>query len=216
MKVLFCILFLFTNPIPWVHSYIDRSSDYFEKSINGYKKNEFWGNWSMPLSETLTVSTVNKAGIHNQYNKKNIQDYNLNTAYVFENFNNTSDAYIEFVFKYPANTSYSSAYQFQGICNLFNGYCKSDKTWKENARIKSLLIYFNDQPVCNVNLKDTWHYQSFDLSKLFVNKRANKNLKARYEIKNGDRLKFKIVSVYPGTKYADVAISEFLCEGAPN
>ena len=41
-------------------------------------------------------------------------------------------------------------------------------------------------------------------------------MNAPYEIKEGDVLKFEIVSVYKGSTYKDVAISEFLCEGAGN
>ncbi|HEY1869483.1 MAG TPA: hypothetical protein VGG71_00425, partial [Chitinophagaceae bacterium] len=217
MKYLLLLMMLMqTMDVPDVKSTIDKSSDYYETSIDGYKKNEFWGNWSVPLSDSVLASSTKAPEGNLSYSIKNIQDNNLNTAWVFESNEISNDCYFEFDFKFPVNASYAGAYQFQGICNVFNGYCKSLKTWAENARVKRLLVYYNDKPICYVNLLDTWHFQEFDISKFFRNNRDKKNLNAKYEIRNGDKLKFKVIEIYKGTKFNDVAISEFLCEGGTN
>lgn len=216
MKIIALLILLqIGSDWPVINATIDKSDDFYETSIDGYKKNEYWGNWAMPLSDRINSSSQKKSTKSISYNAKNLQDYNLNTACVFNN-DSVSNRYFEFKFEFLQNTSYAGAYQFHGICNVFNGYCKSLKTWTENARVKTLLVYYNDKPICYVTLKDTWHFQDFDISKFFKNKRDKKYLAARYEIKNGDRLRFKIIDVYKGTKYTDVAISEFLCEGGTN
>jgi hypothetical protein len=202
--------------LPIINSAVVKSSDYYETSISGYKKNEFWSIWSMPISKNCVASSAKYGDGLTLHTINNIQDYNLNTAWIPIEKNKSDHQYFEYIFKFPENNSYASPYQFLGICNLFNGNCKSLKTWNENSRVKKILVYYNDIPLCYVNVKDTWHFQSFDISRFFINRRYNKNLNADFEIKNGDKLRFEIVETYKGTKYDEVAISEFLCEGAGN
>ena len=219
-EFMLCILFLSfifqANVLPIINSTVVKSSDYYETSINAYKKNEFWGIWSMPISENCVASSTKNPDHDIQYAVNNIQDYNLDTAWIPMGKSKSNHPYFEYLFKFPENNSYASAYQFQGFCKLFNGYCKSFKIWNENSRVKRILVYYNDIPLCYVNILDTWHFQSFDISGFFKNRRFKKNLNAAFEIKNGDKLKFEIVDTYKGKKYNDVAISEFLCEGAGN
>ena len=191
-------------------------SDYCANSIQEYKNNvEFWGIWSLPIGEPSASSNLpdSKSG---SYTIENIIDYDLNTAWVPKGSTNGIGESFEFEFNFPDNTEYAGAYQFFGICSLFNGYCKSLDIWQANSRVKKLKVYYNDNELCYVILKDSWHFQSFDIGKYFINKRDKKYLNANYKIENGDVLKFEIVEVYKGSKYSDVAISEFLCEGAGN
>jgi hypothetical protein len=213
--ILFSLLFQM-NELRSVNSLVDKSNDFYENSIEAYKRNEFWGNWAVPISNSVNASTAKPSEGKFSYSIKNIQDSNLNTAWVFKPDNALRNCYFEFDFRFPKNTSYAGTYQFQGICNVFNGYCKSLKTWTENSRVKRLLVYYNGKPFCYVNLLNTWHFQRFDLSKFFKNNRNKENLNAKYEIKNGDKLKFKVVDIYKGSKFNDIAISEFLCEGGTN
>lgn len=211
-------LFLFISiqptSLPTINSVIDTSRSYYETSIAGYKTNEFWGIWSLPISDICTVSSTKKPEDNNFYSIKNIQDQNLNTAWIPANNDKSNRQYFEFTF--PKDYQYASAYQFQGICDLFNGYCKSLKIWRENSRVKKLLVYYNGIPLCYVKLLDTWHFQYFDISRFFINRPRGTHLYAKIEIKEGDKLRFEIVDTYQGTKYNDVAISEFLCDGATN
>ena len=194
---------------------IDKLNDIYESSIEGYKSNEFWGIWTMPFGEGFSTSELNPQGpINNSI--KNVSDYDLNTAWIEGNADYGIGEGFGFTFNYPENTAYGEAYQFYGIVNLFNGYCKSPETWQQNSRIRRLKVSYNDNPVCIVELIDTWHFQYFDIGKFFRNKRDEKYLNAPNEIKSGDKLTFEIVDVYPGTKYKDVALSEFMAEGAGN
>lgn len=179
-------------------------NELFSPSINDYKKNEFWGIWSVPIGESKTSSSL-PPNNENTYTSENIQDYDLNTAWMTSGIGE----FIEFKLDYFPGEN-SKAYQFHGICNVFNGYCKSFVKWTENSRVKKMKVYFNNIPVCFVNLLDTWKFQTFDISKsLFTDK-----FKQISRPKN--ILKFEIVEIYKGTKFKDVGFSEFLCEGAAN
>jgi len=210
-SILILLLLILQNaPIELVKANVDVKSDTYEKTLNGYKASEMWGDWSMQIGDP--ISSPSKS---NNYSVKNLVDYDLNTAWVPKYTNGIGD-YFGFKFHFPSNTAYAGAYQFYGVCNLFNGYCKSLNIWRENSRVKTLEVYYNNHFICKVQLLDTWHFQSFDISKYFVNKRDKKYLDAKYEIKEGDELKFKITEVYPGSKYNDVAVSGFYCEGGAN
>ena len=181
-------------------------NELYSSSIDGYKKNEFWGIWSMPLGESKTSSHLPYTnGL--DYSSKNIEDYDLNTAWLVPDYG--IGQYIEFKLDYmPGNDS--GAYQFQGICNIFNGYCKSLALWKANSRVKRLKVYFHGTPICYVDLVDTWHFQSFDISDyLPIDKPKNTS-------NSINCLRFEIVEAYKGIEYKDVGLSEFLCEGSGN
>jgi hypothetical protein len=194
---------------------IEKSSDIYENSIEGYKTNEFWGIWTMPIGDAFSTSELKAQGKIN-YSIKNVSDYDLNTAWIEGKMDYGIGERFGFTFNFPENTEYGGAYQFYGIINLFNGYCKSLETWQQNSRVRKLKVYYNDTPVCIVELIDVWHFQYFDIGKFFKFKRDKKYMDAPYEIKQGDKLTFEIVDVYAGTKYKDVAISEFMAEGAGN
>ena len=194
---------------------VKKDNDSYEKTLEGYKNSEFWPMWSMPIGTPYASSSLIATG-ENTYSVKNIMDYDLNTAWIEGDSAYGIGEFFEFTFDFPENTEYAGAYQFYGICNLFNGYCKSKELWEANSRVKKLKVYYNNQFVCYVELCDTWQFQSFDIAKYFINRRDNKYMNAAYEIKNGDTLKFEIIELFKGSKYKDVAISEFLCEGAGN
>jgi hypothetical protein len=215
--MLFAVIFyfVFQTNLPIVTSVIDKSDGYYEASIDAYKKSEQWDIWSLPISPVFVASST-KTEAGRSYSFKNSQDANLNTAWVAGNSNGGVGEYFVCTFQFPENEGYSSAYQFRGICSMFNGYCKSPELWAQNSRVKRLKVYYNNTPLCFVDVVDTWHLQIFDISKFFKNRKFNQNLDAKYEIKNGDKMKFEIVEVYKGSKYNDLAISEFLCKAAGN
>ena len=192
-----------------------KGSDIYEESIEDYIQSEFWGIWTMPIGSASSSSCLQPQG-DLQYSVNNLCDYDLTTAWVEGSKDYGIGETISFIFNFPDNTEFAGAYQFYGQINLFNGYCKNLKTWEENSRIKSLKVYYNEKPVCIVELIDTWHFQYFNIGKFFKNRREQKYLDAEFEITEGDKLSFEILEVYPGTKYKDVALSEFMAEGAGN
>ena len=101
-------------------------------------------------------------------------------------------------------------YSFPGTCPrittvlIHNGYVKNWEVWYDNARVKKLLMYYNDEPYAILNLQDTMGLQSFDVGVL------------GYEDKDSApawSIKFEILEVYPGKKYEDTAITEIYFDG---
>ena len=101
-------------------------------------------------------------------------------------------------------------YSFPGTCPrittvlIHNGYVKNWDVWRDNARVKKLLMYYNDEPYAILNLQDTMGLQSFDVGVL------------GYEDKDSApawSIKFEILEVYPGKKYEDTAITEIYFDG---
>lgn len=175
---------------------------------------EMWRVSFYPVSSTTIpmVSSYLPATEKNSYGPWNVEDYDLSTAWVPDSRNGGIGEYIEYEFHFPDYApTYGGVYQFDGQCIIANGYCKSPKVWEENSRVKKIKVYYNDKAICYVVLQDNWYIQYFDLRKFFINRSRDLYLDAPYELLNGDRLRFEIVEVYPGSKYKDVAISEFLC-----
>ena len=101
-------------------------------------------------------------------------------------------------------------YSFPGTCPrittvlIHNGYVKNWEVWYDNARVKRLLMYYNDEPYAILNLQDTMGLQSFDVGVL------------GYEDKDSApawSIKFEVLEVYPGKKYEDTAITEIYFDG---
>jgi hypothetical protein len=181
-------------------------NELFSASIEDYKENEFWGVWSLPIGECKTSSYL--PDFNNiSYKSVNLYDYDLNTAWMVKDYG--INEYLEFKLDFSPG-DISKAYQFNGICNIFNGYCKSFSLWKDNSRVKRLKVYFNNIPICFIILIDTWKLQSFDFRKFLFSDKLK-------QVKNSKNvLKFEIIEVYKGDKYKEVGFSEFLGEGNAN
>lgn len=81
---------------------------------------------------------------------------------------------------------------------IFNGYQKSIKAWKDNSRVKKFKIYINNKQFCYLVLKDKMESQSFELEWRCEDE----------ENKWDDAVvRFEIVEVYKGDRWSDVAIS---------
>lgn len=101
-------------------------------------------------------------------------------------------------------------YSFPGTCPrittvlIHNGYVKNWEVWRDNARVKRLLMYYNDEPYAILNLQDTMGLQSFDVGVLGYEDRDSAPAWS---------IKFEILEVYPGKKYEDTAITEIYFDG---
>jgi hypothetical protein len=195
------------------------SSDYrYRTTLKAYNVDEVqvdWQMWSKPIGTPEATSCLTAQG-KNKYLITNLIDYNLSTAWIEADTGYGLGESFSFTINYQDGASFATAYEFYGVINIFNGYCKSLKTWEENSRVKSLKVSLNNKPLCYIQLLDTWQFQTVDISLLFKNRYMKTNMQAPHEIKQGDNLKFEIVEVYPGSKYKDTAISGFFAEGAKN
>ena len=141
MFYLICLILNFQAfTLPNVNSKIDYTRDIYESSLNAYKKNEFWGDWYVPIGKIKPSATRTSTNII--YSVKNLSDYNLNTAWVAGNEDSGVGEFFEITLNYPKNSGFLYPGQFNGVCGLFNGYCKSLDTWRQNCRVKKMLVYY--------------------------------------------------------------------------
>ena len=126
------------------------------------------------------------------YKASNVHDFSLRTAWVegVEGYGIGESITCRFPQENPPVTTVM----------IYNGYMKSDKTWRENSRVKQLKLYINGKPYALLNLKDTKRDQHFYIGK-------------HHGGKSNLYLKFEITDVYKGEKYDDVAISEINFDG---
>lgn len=183
--------------------------DRFEETIEKYQAAENWRLWSFPF-DSLSSSV-------NAQDLQNLSDEDLTTAWLIDlDSLDSVPAKIQVEMVFPEAYFYAAAYQFCGEVNVFNGVCSSHDTWEQFARIKTMSVSYNGQFLCVIELLDTWHLQSFDISRFFKNDYLGKNLEKGIAVHQGDLLEFEIIDFYYGHGEIKAAISEFLMEGAKN
>jgi len=148
--------------------------------------------WNVSASSRLASQGENK------YDVSRLEDGLLKTAWVEGVEGQGTGEYI--IFNFPKS-------KFESMdsvnCNGFyalNGYCKSTSVWKANSRVKELKMYYNGTPLYVIRLHDSMNMQCFTFSTIWL--------------KPGDKIKFEILEVYPGSRYMDTAISELIPLGA--
>ncbi len=153
------------------------------------------GNCSWYCGGQIDSVTASSA-LADRYAAENAHDFSIVTAWVEGVEGNGEGEYIK--------------YAFPGTCPrittvlIHNGYVKNWDVWRDNGRVKKLLMYYNDEPYAILNLQDTMGLQSFDVGIL------------GYEDKDSApawSIKFEILEVYPGKKYEDTAITEIYFDG---
>ncbi|HPH46302.1 MAG TPA: Hint domain-containing protein, partial [Chryseolinea sp.] len=113
---------------------------------------------------------------------KNLADYNPMTAWI------------------EGKSDYGIGEYFEvtgvNVNTIYNGYQSTANNWKNNSRVKRLKVYKDNKPLCLLDLTDEMGVQLFELPR------------TADESTISHRFRFKIVDVYKGLKYSDVAISE--------
>lgn len=82
------------------------------------------------------------------------------------------------------------------IC-IVNGYARDAEVWQENGRVKTFMLYVNDQPYARLALEDTINPQYFTIPQGDI------------RVANGGEVTFKFVieDVYSGTMHEDTCIT---------
>lgn len=93
---------------------------------------------------------------------------------------------------------------------VVNGYVKSEKAWRENARVKKLKMYLNNKPFAILDLEDNRNEQIFQFDPIGNSDRDDWEALAA---KPAWTLKFEILEVYKGEKFEETAISEIYFDG---
>jgi hypothetical protein len=121
-----------------------------------------------------------------------IHDFSLKTAWFADGKGTKNSPFVDFKFVEPSAPVTT--------VKIHNGYLKSDKDWKNYARVKTLQLYIDNQPHTLLELKDTFALQSFYIG-------------THQAHKEDMHFKFEIKSIYIGEKYDQVAISELEFDG---
>lgn len=105
---------------------------------------------------------------------------------------------------YPADSygyPYDGYMRYLEVC-VVNGYAKDEKTWEENGRVKTLLMYVEDKPYAYLELEDTYKPQYFELPEGDI-----------MAVDGGEiSFKFEITDVYLGSKYEDTCLTGLALE----
>jgi len=152
--------------------------------------------------DTLSASSELKTFKGITYSAKNIHDLSYKSAWIEGVPGYGIGEYITYHIP-PQNPRITEVI-------VVNGYVKSEKSWKDNSRVKKLKMYIDDKPVAILNLKDTREEQHFKFDPLGYSDRENWE---ELQTKPWWTIKFEILEVYEGDKYDDTAISEIYFDG---
>ena len=142
-------------------------------------------------------SVTASSALGEKYAADNAHDFSIVTAWVEGVEGNGEGEYIK--------------YAFPGTCPrittvlIHNGYVKNWDVWRDNGRVKKLLMYYNDKPYVILHLQDTANLQRFDVGILGHEERSDAS--------PAWSIKFEILEVYPGEKYEDTVITEIYFDG---
>ena len=160
----------------------------------------FWGGCSQWCAvsdhsvSALASSTLAPQGNYS-YEPSNLLNSNRSNAWV-----EGADGYGigEYAVLYHSYSVADAAYgvDFRELC-IVNGYARTPETWSANSRVKELLFYFNGVYVDTLLLDDVIEPQYFDLTPYKLHAASGEE----------SVFYFEIVSVYPGEKYEDTAIT---------
>lgn len=143
--------------------------------------------------EEVTASSFLKPNGINRYDGAMAHDLNLKTAWVEGDRGDGIGAWVEYRL-----TPTKSENPDRAIMSLtvFNGYRKTQTAWKENGRIKRLRLTVDGKPYGTILLADTPRYQDVNIGRIPLVRDTPVILR------------FTILSVYPGTKHHDTALTE--------
>ena len=183
---------------------------YREPSLEEYRfidlpDTHHWSYWAFVGG---SFGRITGDSLGKNYGLSNLSDYDLTTTWAI-GVNQSKKIHIEI--KYYDDDCYEKKplENFIGKIFLFNGYCKSQKLWEENSRVKKMNVYYNHQLLCRLNIEDNWHPQIFSLEPFFYDESHKDN---KIKVRTGDIITLEITDVYQGSKYDDICISGIYME----
>jgi hypothetical protein len=181
-----------------------KERDYKEQAEDGlwstiWKRNLIYLNKSLAASSTL-----------NKYNVNNIIDQNTNTAWVEGAKGDGLKEWISIKLDADKRSLSSTPFTIYWFA-MIPGYAKSQKTWKENNRVKTALLIINSPKApeseyiaCRLQFEDTNKLQVFRIPDDLIVQNQDPMTK---------KLWLVIEEVYKGKKYSDTCISEVVVRG---
>ena len=161
-------------------NWVEIMSEYEDPNYDGPP---FWYACIMAPSSASASSSLSPQGKYNYY-AKNLNDYDPKTAWVEGKSDYGIGEFIDLNYEYGFSHS---------EITIFNGYQRSYQSWLDNSRVKKFRLYADGRVLCDVVLKDVMGGQTVLMPEI------NDDIK---------KLRLKILEVYKGNKWKDVAISE--------
>ncbi len=149
-----------------------------------------------PVTNIKATSRLAPQG-NNNYDEKNLYDYNNYTPWVEGTKGYGIGEKITFTLE-DVNAGFTGIY-------ITNGYPKSKTAWQNNSRVKKLKLSYDGTPMYILNLKDEMGRQIFNWEKAL-------NIDGD-ELVRTFTVTLEILDVYKGDKYDDTAISEITFGG---
>jgi len=148
---------------------------------------------------TVAVSKhlVPQAG--NEYGSSVLEDGKGDTAWVSRS---GVGEWFEFTFEASGlHPDFPAENDTTGVDRLFiwNGYNKSVERWQEHGRIRRLRLEVDGRAIALLDLLDQPQPQRIDLPPTLI--------------RRGIRFRFVILSIYPGTRFDETAVSEARLDG---
>jgi len=125
-----------------------------------------------------------------------LDDSSVSTAWIDPNPGVGTKLQFQFPAKLPAELNGTPFYGF----NFSSGTIMPIETFKDYARVKKAEISYNGKPLYYVKFADTYRWQDVFFDDIPASQ--------------GDTMTFEILEVYPGKKHSNVAITEFILQGA--
>lgn len=182
------------------------------------KKTNFWSTInSLTNLERFNLTTIASSTLNNSsaYKSANLCDGKAETAWVEGVKGSGIGEWVKIdIDAYSSLAEFTSTPFSIAEMAVLTGYAKTEKTWKENNRVKKLLVaVYSPVPsrpgkewdVYRLHLKDEAKVQVFEM---WGDKMSVTLQKMKKEIW------IKIEEVYQGEKYDDTCISEFVAFGA--
>lgn len=193
MKYIFMLL-LFATTFLCGQERISSVCDSEEFDNEMYKNERSGDSWyDAGQKFTYNATSTLKAQGQNSYSANNIDDSNLNTAWVEGKPDYGIGEKVKVTIQPNIKEKYSL--KLSGF-RIANGYVKDKKTWQANSRVKALKMYINGKLKAIIELKDCYGFQNVSFNEVVIPK------------KSGITVELEIVDVYKGSKFQDTAISE--------
>ena len=151
--------------------------------------------WIMRASSELKSSKGKNYGAYN------VDDWSFKTAWVEGNKGTGKGEYLTFFF--PRTTFFArdlKPVNWDGF-SVVNGDMRDEVSYNNNARVKTFRVYLNGQPLFDAYLEDEMSIQTFSFAQSVM-------------LEPDDVIKAEIREVYPGAKFKDAAVSQFMLLGA--
>lgn len=161
---------------------------------------DYWGGcsvWCAVRDYRVAAEASSTLAPQGQYSYKaaNIISGDRNNAWVEGADGYGINEYIEITRSYEVGDA-NYGVDFNELC-IVNGYARTSETWAANSRVKELKFSFNGKYVDSILLEDTIEPQYFDLTQYHLHTDSGEDSVWR----------FTIISVYPGDKYEDTALT---------